>query len=229
MANQPALCQDSREGKPRPRVLLPPMAMETPQPATALADAALAQRAREGGAPGQAALGELLTRHARRLHRFFAMQFGEAELAADLTQEVFARVIGARERIPPDEGFRPWIWTIAINLAHSQRRRRTAAPPTFSMHDSEPEQPAIEESLPDLAPSPRDMSSADERARHLRAAIGRLDEPQREVILLKYFQNLPCRDVAQVLGVTEGTVWSRTHRALAQLRTMMAAEGGESA
>jgi RNA polymerase sigma-70 factor (ECF subfamily) len=156
------------------------------------------------------------------------MQFGESELATDLTQEAFTRVIGASERLPDGEGFRPWLWTIAINLAHSQRRRRVAAPPTFSIHASEPEQPSLEEVLPDLAPTPRERASTEERARRLRAAIDLLEEPHREVILLKYFQNLPCRDVAQVLGVTEGTVWSRTHRALTQLRALLAPEGGES-
>lgn len=201
--------------------------MDRPTAARPTPDAELALRARERGAAGQAALGELLTRHARRLHRFFAMQFRDAETATDLVQEVFARVLGARERIPADEGFRPWLWTIAINLAHSHRRRRT--PATFSLHAAEPEQAPLEETLADEAPSPREAAAAGQRASALLEAVDRLEAPQREVILLKHFQNLPCRDVAQILGVTEGTVWSRAHRALERLREMLTSPGGETA
>jgi RNA polymerase sigma-70 factor (ECF subfamily) len=185
-------------------------------------DAQLAAQAHEAGPAGQAALSVLLSRHARRLHRHFSLEFHDEELATDLVQEVFERVIRARERVPADEGFRPWLWTIALNLARSEWRRRAARPATLSLdHPEQPEESPLGERLADPAPTPRRSATASERTRRLLAAIHRLDEAHREVILLKYHQDLPCAEVARILNISEGTVWSRTARALARLRELL--------
>jgi RNA polymerase sigma-70 factor (ECF subfamily) len=175
-----------------------------------------------------AALSALLGRHARRLHRFFAMQFRDEELTRDLVQEVFERVIGARERLPRDSGFSPWIWTIAVNLARNTRRKRRNAPTTLSLDvPPEIEDAPLHERLADAAPSPRHRAERSEQAARLLRAVEQIEAPQREVILLKYFQNLPCSEVARVLEISEGTVWSRTHRALVRLKEILTASDGE--
>ena len=87
-------------------------------------DEELASTALGRGPGDREALGELLERHSGHLFNFFALQVRNSALAEDLVQEVFMRVIRARERFEPGRPFRPWLWTIAHNLARNARRRR---------------------------------------------------------------------------------------------------------
>jgi RNA polymerase sigma-70 factor (ECF subfamily) len=79
----------------------------------------------------------------------------------------------------------------------------------------------LRDRLADPAPSPSQRAFTKEEAVHLRRAIGELDEELSSVLHLKYFEEMSCRDVAETLGIPEGTVWSRTYRALEQLRALI--------
>jgi RNA polymerase sigma-70 factor, ECF subfamily len=188
-------------------------------------DEQLARTALGRGDGDREALGELLERHSGPLFGFFALQVGDATLAEDLVQEVFMRVIGAGGRFDPRRQFRPWLWTIAPNLAKSARSRRGHAQAHQSLDDLGPggEVP-LSERLADPAPSPRARREQSERSERLRDALDRMEGPHREVLLLKYFQDLPSREVAEILGISEGTVWSRTHRALHQMGQLLGPE-----
>jgi RNA polymerase sigma-70 factor (ECF subfamily) len=180
-----------------------------------------------GSGPGnREALGELLEHFADSLLGFFMLQMGDRAQAEDLVQEVFLRVIRSRTRFQPGRPFRPWLWTIAHNLARTARARRQTAPRVESLSDTrggDDLSPGRQVAAP--GPTPRQTLAERERLKRLRAAVAGLDQPHREVILLKFFQELPGREVAQILGISEGTVWSRTHRALQRLGTML---GGDS-
>ena len=193
--------------------------------ATSLGDAALVAKARGLGDEGQEALGELLGRHARGLHRYFAVHFRDAELAMELVQEVFERVILARERMPEGEGFRHWLWEIAVNVGRGVRRRARAAPPLSSLEEVvAPGISPLVERLAGNTPSPSREAAGRERSERLREALGELDEDLQSVLHLKFFQEKPCREVAAILEIPEGTVWSRTHRALERRREIVASE-----
>lgn len=181
---------------------------------------------RDGG--DREALGELLERHSGPLFGFFALQGGDTALAEDLVQEVFVRVISAGGRFDSRRLFRPWLWTIAHNLAKTARSRRGHAQAHQSLDESGPSgEPPLSERLMDPAPSPRARREQSEQSERLRAALDRIEGPHREVLLLKYFQDLPSREVAEILGISEGTVWSRTHRALRQMGQLLGTEFAE--
>jgi RNA polymerase sigma-70 factor (ECF subfamily) len=180
-------------------------ASDRAQPLARQPDEALAALAQGGSPQAREALGLLLTRHAGPLQRFFLLQLRDAGQAEDLVQEVFLRVIRSQERFDPQRPFRPWLWAIARNLLRSAMRS-----PRF--HTG-----AEAEALADPQPDPHEQSARSQRADRLRAALAQLPEDQREVIMLKHFQELPCAEVAQALGISEGTVWSRAHRALRRL------------
>jgi RNA polymerase sigma-70 factor, ECF subfamily len=199
---------------------------------TPQSDEDLAARSADSGADADAALGELLIRHGRRLHRFFAMQFRDEELARDLVQGVFERVVQARGRLPRDQGFCPWLWTIAINLAHNTRRRQRVRQGAVSLESpGDSSEIPLGDRLPSSAVSPRGSAMRSERTALLLGAVEELPAPLRDVIHLKHFQGLMCSDVAEILDVSEGTVWSRTHRALGRLRAILSddlrSEGGD--
>jgi RNA polymerase sigma-70 factor (ECF subfamily) len=195
-------------------------------------DESLAAEALGPGPGRQSALGELLERHAESLHRFFALQFRDRSLAEDLVQEVFERVVRARERFRPGHDFKPWLWTIARNLARSVRRSQRAAPGMVSLEATEsPEEVSLSDRLANEAPSPRRRLAERERSERLWNAIESLDDGLQDVVLLKHFQELPSQEIAAILGVPVGTVWSRLHRALVQLREILgpdlSVKGGE--
>lgn len=198
---------------------------------TSLTDEEIAATALGPGQCDREALGELLSRYAVRLHRFFVVRLRDTALAEELAQDVFERVIRAGDKFKAGHAFRPWLWAIARNVAVSAHRKRHSAPHATSLDESaDPDGLTLQERVADSAPSPRHSMEEQERSARLWDAIEQLEDDLREVLLLKHFDELPCREVAALLGVPEGTVWSRMHRALVRLREVlgpdMMLEGG---
>jgi RNA polymerase sigma-70 factor (ECF subfamily) len=166
---------------------------------------ALAQRG------DRSAIAEIYERHHSAIYRYVYYRVGDTATAEDLTGTVFVRVV---EHL---DGFvyqgRPllsWLYTIARNVVVDHRRRtsgRTIVP--------------LDESLVTGA---LDVERAAERAlvqRQLAAALNRLTEEQRQVILLKFIEEMSNEEVADVLGKTVGAVKSLQHRALASLHRVL--------
>ena len=114
------------------------------------------------------------------------------------------------------QGFRrgspvkPWLLRILVNAVLSQQRKRTI--PTVQLNGNGPEEP-------DAAyADPTETLDALENRLELRRAIAGLSPEHRQVVALRYFAGLTVPEVARTLGVREGTVKSRLHRALALLR-----------
>ena len=122
---------------------------------------------------------------------------GSHDLAREVVQEAFARALRERRRFRGEGSLEAWVWRIAVNIALKERRVRVRerefggdpAP------DAGPADPAVREAV--LALPPR----------------------RRLVIFLRYFADLPYRDIARIVGVSEGTVaatLSQAHRELAR-------------
>ena len=155
-----------------------------------------------------AALGELFERHHAGLFRFCLRMTGNRAESEDLVQDVFMRMLKHRESFKPDTGFAPWMYRIARNVAVDQLRRSSRAP----------------QADPDLDARPTDLPPNDERvvereqAGLLRRALLQLPPDRREVLLLSRYELKTYEEVAEALGVSVGTVKTRAHRAIKQLR-----------
>lgn len=135
---------------------------------------------------------------------------GSAADAEDAAQVGFVKAWAALPRFRRGAPFKPWLLRIVANEAHNRRRsagrraalavRATAAPPE------------------DAAPSPEGAALGREQQEELLAAVGRLDERDRDVLTCRYFLELSEDETAAVLDLRRGTVKSRTARALARLR-----------
>lgn len=135
---------------------------------------------------------------------------GSAADAEDAAQVGFVKAWAALPRFRRGAPFKPWLLRIVANEAHNRRRsagrraalavRATAAPPD------------------DAAPSPEGAALGREQQEELLAAVGRLDERDRDVLTCRYFLELSEDETAAVLDLRRGTVKSRTARALARLR-----------
>jgi RNA polymerase sigma-70 factor, ECF subfamily len=157
-----------------------------------------------------AALGELFERHHPALYRFCLRMTGNRAESEDLVQDVFMRMLKHRESFKPDTGFTPWMFRIARNVAVDSLRRSSRAP----------------QAEPDLDVRPADQPSSDERVvEHeqtvlLRRALLELPPDRREVLLLSRYEMKSYEEVAETLGVSVGTVKTRAHRAIKQLREL---------
>lgn len=138
--------------------------------------------------------------------------------AEDLTQETFSRLFARRREWQPTAKLSTYLWRIAINLCHDENRRRTR-------HGEVPLETGEDgEHLAHISvfhPTPHDELEAGERADQVRAALQRVTEPFRTVLVLRHYEGLKFREIADVLGVPEGTVKSRMVEGLSQLTHLL--------
>lgn len=132
--------------------------------------------------------------------------------AQDLVQEAFLQLWQRRTTIglATVDG---WLWTTVLNLAR-KRRRWQALRQFLQLDEGEP--------LAARDAAPEQQLQDAQQGRQLRAAIDALSEKLRRVLLLTEFSALPQHEVAAMLGIPPGTVASRRHLALRQLRAALA-------
>lgn len=182
-------------------------------------DASLVRRCRRGDVE---AFGALVTRHESRVRALVARILGAGATPDDVddaTQDVFVQAWRALPRFRGDARFSTWLYRVATNLAikqwHRTRRRQSEV-----AEEDLPE--AVRAALAD--PSAGPSAEAERRAqdRALRQAIDGLPEKQRTVVLLHYFEDYSCEEMAQMIGCSVGTVWSRLHYGCRKLRDKLA-------
>jgi RNA polymerase sigma-70 factor (ECF subfamily) len=171
-------------------------------------DVALAERARRGD---ERAFEELVRMYQDLAFRTAFLLTRSAADAEDAAQVGFVKAWAALPRFRAGAPFRPWLLRIVANEAHNRRRS--------GQRRAELKLRAIAAHPPgDAAPSPEGAALDHERQEALLEAVSRLDERDRDVITCRYFLELSERETAEVLGVRQGTVKSRTSRALARMR-----------
>ena len=170
-----------------------------------LADVLAAQRDR-------AAFGTLYRRYLDRVYGYCFYLLGDHHDAEDATERTFLAALGAIERYR-DEGatFRAWLFRIAHNqLANALRSRQRQRTSSLDMVDE-----------PMVAPDPSRGLTTVEEARRVRAALARLSEDRRQVIVLRFVDELSTAEIADVLGRSRGAVRVLQHRALRELATAL--------
>ena len=176
-------------------------------------DAALAERARDGD---ERAFAELVRAYQGIAFRTAFLLTGSAADAEEAAQTAFVKAWAALPRFRRGAEFRPWLLRIVVNEAHNRRR-------SGQRRDALVVRAAAADVSGDAVPSPEAALVAEERREALLAAVRRLDERDRDVLVCRYFLELSELETAEALGVRHGTVKSRTARALERLR----AEVGE--
>lgn len=154
----------------------------------------------------------LYERYRDDLLRYSFYCLGDWEEAADATQQIFANAFAALPSfIDRDNSFRPWLFRIAHNevLARLQRRARR---PQSQLRDAA--------NVVDLTPSPEDLAIVADDHQRLRILLEHLPSDRRRICELR-FAGLTDREIAGVLGKSQGAVRTAQSRAVAQLRELM--------
>lgn len=184
-------------------------------------DHQLVGRARRGD---QAALAKLTTRHRRAVYLLALQLLGNPDDAMDATQETLLRFLRALDRFDGSRPVRPWLYAILRNRVRDLRRRRRVRKHDPLEGDEDHWRPELVD--PDANPH-RDATRRELRER-VWQALGDLAPAHREIVVLRDYQDLSYTEIADVLGIPQGTVMSRLHRARKQLATILgpAGEGG---
>jgi RNA polymerase sigma-70 factor (ECF subfamily) len=184
--------------------------------------AAEAQRAgREREAPGSPArpsmppnFDELVAEHRTRVARLCYRLLGWREDIEDVVQEVFLAALKGLPRFRGESAVSTWLTRIAVNACRSYLRKRLPWLRLFAQRHADPE--------PCLDRSPEGELANRERFERVRAAIRGLPVKYREVIVLRYLEELPVSDIGEVLGLGKGAVEVRLNRARTWLREDLA-------
>jgi RNA polymerase sigma-70 factor (ECF subfamily) len=145
---------------------------------------------------------------------------GSEEEARDVAQEAFLKAFQAIGGFKREARFSSWLYQIATNLCRDRlRRRKTRA--TVSLEALEETGPVMVETRPGA----HERLLERDLARAVRRAIDGLTEEQREVVILKEYQELTFLEIAQALDVPVSTVKTRLYRGLGQLRLRLEREG----
>ncbi len=175
-----------------------------------IADEELVREWQRGSA---GALEALAQRHHAPLLAHLARLTGDAHLAEDLAQETFVRLVRESHTYRYPRPFRPWLYTIARNLARNHWQSAYRHHETVGAGAG-----AATADQPSRDPDPAEWLERLERHAGMQAALAGLSFEQREVLSLRYGQELSVEEAAAVSGVPAGTVKSRTFTALRQLR-----------
>ena len=150
-----------------------------------------------------------LIEHLPRLRRYARALTGDVNRADDLVQDTLERALAKLDLWQPGSDLRAWLFTLMHNLFVNQIRVRR------------PQETVMEDALDEPVSGGQMEALA---ARDIHAALARLPEEQREVLLLVGLEQFGYAEAAQVLGVPTGTVMSRLSRARERMRQMLAGE-----
>jgi len=168
----------------------------------------------------EAAFDALVQAYSGQLFALFTRFLGQVPEREDLVQDVFLRVIRARERYQPSARFSTWLYRIAFNIAVN-KTQRSGDEARLDDGGGELDLAAREVRDPRLEDPSSTMERGDVVAA-VREAIAALPESQRMALILAKYNEMPYADIAEVLQSSEKAIKSMIHRARENLRVRLA-------
>jgi RNA polymerase sigma-70 factor, ECF subfamily len=172
----------------------------------------------------RAAFSILVRRHQTSLFNFALRQVRVPQVAEDVVQETFVRVVQNAADFKHEARFTTWVYTITRNLCIDQLRKRALRkhPSLDESRGEEGEGPTLGEQTADPRASVEREATGTELKERIARAVDTLPDEQREVFLMRELANLPFKEIAEITGVPENTVKSRMRYALERLQEALA-------
>jgi RNA polymerase sigma-70 factor (ECF subfamily) len=146
----------------------------------------------------------------------------DAESARDMAQETFIRVYTASGRFDVNRKFKPWVLCIARNLCLNELKRKRAMPMETLEDYASTARDESGEVMRYSGSGPDEALMARERLELLDRALRDLGDDARELVMLRFFERLPAKQIAEIVGGTDGAVRTKLHRVLVALREQYA-------
>ena len=167
------------------------------------------------------AFDELVGRWDRKIHGAIYRVVGPDEDARDLCQEAFLKAYRGLGSFKREARFSSWLYQIALNVCRDRLRRRRGRIPV-SLDEVEQ---VRDGALTTAAPSPLELVEARDLRHLVEHAMATLSAEEREVVILKEYQELTFPEIAEALEVPLSTVKTRLYRGLSQLRHQLERRG----
>ena len=151
--------------------------------------------------------------HSSSLFRFLTMKIADREVARDLTQETFTRAWDFRQNGGVIREWKPFLFRTAYNLVVDVYRKKRAV--------------SLDHLVDDQGFAVSDDSAGEKRTvaraemSRVRKGIDQLDETYRDIILLRYTEDLPPKEIARITGLSENVVSVRIHRGIEKLKVIL--------
>jgi len=158
-------------------------------------------------------LGLLLDRYGEELMGYLTAILGRRESAEDCFQETWIKVMDRIHRFKPGSAFAPWLFRIGRNHAYDRLRRRSRWR-WVGLGPAEPDRPERE------ITAPVDVGREVVARETAEALLAQLDPAQREMLWMRYYQELSYEEIANLCGMPVGTVKSRVSRAMKRLAAL---------
>jgi len=169
-----------------------------------------------------AALNDLMDRHAQKLFHYLVRCLQNEDDADDLGQETFVRVYQNRAKFDRGQKFSTWLYAIASNLVRDRYRWRSRHPQVSLDAENEQTESGLKDSLRALDSAPDEQAQTEERANTVRKAVAALPEELRQPLILAVYQELSQAEIAAILKCSVKAVETRIYRARRQLRETLA-------
>lgn len=169
----------------------------------------------------RAAFQTLVERHRPLIYRVAYQFAGNHHDADDIAQDVCIKVFQSLSRFRHDAQFTSWLYRIAMNACIDYRRRQSPHVVHREMGDPDVSISAA----PAAGPDPEDETAGREIGVALRAAVAELPPRQRLIFVMRHDEGLKLREIAEALGLQDGTVKRQLHSAVHRLRRVLTARG----
>jgi RNA polymerase sigma-70 factor (ECF subfamily) len=170
-------------------------------------------------------LDELIVKYQHRLMRYLLYLTGNREQAEDLFQDVWMRVMVRGSQFNGQARFETWLFTIARNMVIDHRRKRTASSLDELFEAGGDEDRPMTFEVADGEPTPFDRVSNFEDRERIATALLDLDTLHREVLVLRFYEELSLEEIAKVTKSHLSTVKSRLYRGMAMVRPKLERAG----
>ena len=172
----------------------------------------------------EAAFDQLVTAYSGRVYALLTRFLGQSSRREDLVQEVFLRVLRARDRYQPTARFSTWLYRIVFNMATNEQAR--ASTRRHLSIDQSAADESVQLSLGEMlidetAKDPADQLERKDVVGAVRSAIADLPEQQRMALILAKYDELPYSEIAEILDSSEKAIKSMIHRARTNLRVVL--------
>jgi RNA polymerase sigma factor (sigma-70 family) len=169
-----------------------------------------------------AALNDLMERHAKNLFHYLVRSLQDEADAADLAQETFVRVFQNHAKFDPQQKFSTWLYAIASNLVRDRYRWRSRHQQVSLDAENEQSESNLKDDLRVVEPLPDQRVQTEERAALVRQAVAALPDDLKQALILAVYEDLPQAEIATILKCSVKAVETRIYRARQQLRAALA-------
>jgi RNA polymerase sigma-70 factor (ECF subfamily) len=159
---------------------------------------------------------ELTMKYQKKIYGLAYRMTGDIEESKDITQSTFLSAIRHVSKFRKESSFKTWLYKIACNLCLNYRKKRKT-------HDAELSESIIGNQSGALA-----LAIRKERDHYIQKALFEVPDRQRTTILLRSYVGLSCRETAEIMGCSEGTVKANYHNGVKKIKTLLKGYGYDS-